>query len=191
MVCSGGPAAGPVQEPSSPIVGRDRLILAELAHDDATVTFTGLRRRIGIHPQSLTRALQRLEEAGDIVSDDGGYRVTEQGHDALHGAAVPDEERTELVRLLLGPDARAEDVVAALEGRWFEGLRWYGKADGPGETRLLWTIDPEGTLVRLRIVGGSLIIEVAAPWDEAGPAFASLRGLITAVADLYGKPLTV
>jgi hypothetical protein len=165
--------------------GRPRLILQALAHDGADVTFTGLRRRLGLHPQALTRELRRLEEAGTIEHD-RTYRLTELGRAALHDAMPQEHDAVELVRLLLPPDLDAQDVEAALAGRWFEALRWYGRGGGPGEVVLMWITQPDGILVRLRIIAGVAVVEAESAWDDGAQAFAALQPLLAALAPLFG-----
>lgn len=178
----GAPAA---PRPGPRLSGRTRLILQALAHDDAEITFTGLRRRLGLHPQALTRELRRLEADG-AIEHDGAYRLSEEGRAALHDSLAADAETVELVRLLLPPDLDAADLADALAGRWFEALRWYGRGDGPGEVLLMWVTEPDGVLVRLRLVGGVAVIEAEAAWDEAAQAFTALQPLLAALAPFFG-----
>src|SRR5512136_3427795 len=55
----------------------DREVLEFLSKDPAAqVAFQGIRRRLGIHPEQLSRALHRLGEDGLVQKTDLGYRVT-------------------------------------------------------------------------------------------------------------------
>ena len=56
---------------------RDADVLALIETEDlATFTFDGLKRRTGLHSETLSRILSRLEEEGIIKKDHEGYRVT-------------------------------------------------------------------------------------------------------------------
>src|SRR5207245_10653735 len=55
----------------------DREVLEFLSHDpDSQVAFQGLRRRLGIHPEQLSRALHRLADSELVERPDLGYRVS-------------------------------------------------------------------------------------------------------------------
>ncbi len=176
LITLGAPAEPAQHRPLAQ--GRPRLILQELARDNAEVTFTGLRRRLGIHPQALTRELRRLEEEQLVERAAGSYRLTQDG-EARVSQAEPQSaaELLEVLRLLLPPGADAETVARALAGRWFNNLRWYGRADGPGELVLLWLTEDQGSLVRLRLVAGTLVIEA-----ESGASEPGIAPLLAAVA---------
>jgi len=151
-------------EPSSRPLGRD-LLLRELARDDAVVAFTGLRRRLGLHPETLTRRLRRLEEAGLVERAEEGYRLTEAGRTGMAGAAQAVEESMEVLRMVLPPEADEAALAEALSGRWVEALRWYGRSDGPGERLLIWTT--RDGVVRVRIGAGAVTVEVGRLADAA------------------------
>ena len=58
----------------------DKKVLSLLNQDsdvnDNQYTFNGLVRKLGIHQQSLTRSLHRLETAGLVKKTDYGYKLT-------------------------------------------------------------------------------------------------------------------
>lgn len=164
---------------------REARVLAALAeHDDGAVAFSGLRRRLGLHQQVLSRTLRRLEREGLVAHETAGYRATPQGSAAVRPAMTePARPVLTLVHALLPPEVEAADVSKVLARRWFGGLRWYAESESLGETTLTWLTD-EGGHVRVRVSAGALTVE-AEP-DEAGePAFPPLRALVAAVADIY------
>jgi len=56
---------------------RDADVLALIETEDlATFSFDGLKRRTGLHSETLSRILSRLEEEGIIKKEREGYRVT-------------------------------------------------------------------------------------------------------------------
>src|SRR2546421_12611193 len=55
----------------------DREVLEFLSHDpDSQVAFQGLRRRLGIHPEQLSRALHRLADSELVGRTDFGNCVS-------------------------------------------------------------------------------------------------------------------
>src|SRR5437879_7625379 len=55
----------------------DREVLEFLSQDPSTqVAFQGLRRRLGIHPEQLSRALHRLAQDELVERTELGYRVS-------------------------------------------------------------------------------------------------------------------
>ncbi len=56
---------------------RDADVLALIETEDlATFSFDGLKRRTGLHSETLSRILARLEEEGIIKKGPEGYKVT-------------------------------------------------------------------------------------------------------------------
>lgn len=164
----------------------DALSLESQGEGDAHVTFQGLRRRLGLHQQALTRTLRRLEDAGLVARDEKGYRPTESGYAATTRASHGDpREVLTVVQALLPPDLDAAAVARRLARRWFHGLRWYGESEAPGETTLTWLSDADGSRIRLRVSGGALTLETEVAPGASERAFASLHALVAALADLY------
>src|SRR5438445_251203 len=60
----------------------DKKVLSLLNQDsdlnDNQYTFNGLARKLGMHQQSLSRALRRLEDAGIVQRTENAYRRMEQ-----------------------------------------------------------------------------------------------------------------
>ena len=69
----------------------DTNVLHVLEEENLTsFTFGGLKRRLGVHPESLSRALYRLEDQGIVEKGLGGYEVTPKAKEflrfhSLHG----------------------------------------------------------------------------------------------------------
>ena len=163
-------------------------VLAELARqEEGRTAFQGLRRRLGLHQQALTRTLRRLERQGVVAHDDQGYALTGQGHAALRGRAplARHGETLPLLQALLPPSVTAEDVAERLARRWFRDLRWYGRADGPGGTTLSWLTVDRGLLVRVRFQAGMAVLEVEVPPGERLEAFPAAQAVLRAISDLY------
>lgn len=192
---------------NAPVVPeREASVLAELAREpDGQVAFQGLKRSLDLHQQVLARTLKRLAKDGLVAKDRSGYRLTEQGFaalcasDAVPARATP-REVLSVVQAVLPPHVASKDVADRLERRWFKGLRWYGRTDGPGETTLTWVAPPsaasagrgdalaaaagDDARVVVRLSGGAVNVEIEMGEDGAG--FAAVRGILSALAEAYG-----
>ena len=179
----------PAQDASWDLDDREFDVLAELARqEEGRTAFQGLRRRLGLHQQALTRTLRRLERHGVVEHDSQGYALTGQGHAALRGRAPLAARRSEvlpLLQALLPPSVTAEDVADRLARRWFRDLRWYGRADGASGTTLSWLTVDRGLLVRVRFQAGMAVLEVEVPPGERLSAFPAAQAVLRAISDLY------
>lgn len=170
---------------------RDREVLAELARaGEGKTAFQGLRRRLGLHQQALTRTLRRLERSGVVARSDEGYALTVQGRAAVRGQVptVPRGEPLPVLQALLPPSVTADEVAERLARRWFRDLRWYGREDRGGEVRLNWLTVDTGSLVRVRFAGGVATLEVELGRGEALSRFPAAQAVLKALADLYAAP---
>ncbi len=167
---------------------RQRTILAELAREDeATVAFQGLKRRLELHQQKLTRSLDRLVDHGLVASTEHGYRLTDAGWERLAGRQTngPRCRDRPIAQMLLPPDLEVEAVAEALAERWFKGLRWYGRADGPGETTLIWLTEGAHDIVRLRLAGSTATVTTDCCQELEVSTYAALHPILSAVTELY------
>jgi len=57
------------------IRGLDERVLSTLQGLQGQIAFSGLKRVLRAHPESLSRSLRRLEREGRIEHIDGGYRA--------------------------------------------------------------------------------------------------------------------
>jgi DNA-binding Lrp family transcriptional regulator len=167
---------------------RERDVVQELARSvDGRTAFQGLRRRLGLHQQALTRTLRRLERQGVVSRSEQGYSLTVQGRAALRGQ-VPAVKRGEILpvlQALLPPSVTADEVADRLARRWFRDLRWYGREDKPGEVALHWLTVDTGSLVRVRFAGGMAVLEVELGRGETLDRFPAAQAVLKALAELY------
>lgn len=114
----------------------DDRILLTLQGLSGRIAFNGLRRALGAHPESLARALRRLEREGLVDRSESGYRALHSEPEAGRSLAAAALQPIARVRLPLGisPDS----VLGRLSGRWFGSLRWVGAIDRPGGRLLTW-----------------------------------------------------
>jgi hypothetical protein len=123
----------------------DDRVLETLESSRGRVAFSGLRRMLHVHPESLSRALHRLEREGLVEHGDGGYR-------SLVAGPAPDvdasADRRAIARVELPPGTPPAAVVSRLTGRWFGTLRWVGAFERGREHLLVWARrDGQGTVL--------------------------------------------
>ena len=132
------------------------------------MAFNGLRRALEVHPESLSRALRRLERYGMVVRSEGRYRLTGGPGAARPGAGLPADWRTIAEVELAGAFDPAQ-VLGTLAGRWVGNLRWEGVYDRDGSSFLVWsrTDGPGHLLLGLR--DRHLKVYVESPDDPSDP----------------------
>jgi DNA-binding transcriptional ArsR family regulator len=123
----------------------DGRIVDQLERLRGRISFGGLRRALGAHPESLSRALRRLEREGVVDRTDDGYRLLTAGPP---GPGDPWASDRVLAELKLPPGFDPTSAVGRLNGRWFGSLRWVGASQRGAEHRLVWSRrDGTGDLV--------------------------------------------
>lgn len=127
------------------------------------LAFSGLRRVLGTHPESLSRSLRRLEREGLVEHADGGYR-------ALVAPATVDARTDRVLRSIaridLPPGTDPRILLGRLAGRWFGTLRWVGLLERPEGELLAWARRDGGELVLLGLNRG--VLTVYAPGAREG-----------------------
>jgi hypothetical protein len=140
----------------------DRVLIA-LQELHGRIAFSGLRRVLRAHPESLSRSLRRLEREGLVERGDGGYRAL-SGDAPIDASAVSQLRPIARVQVPFG--TAPETVHRRLAGHWFGNLRWVGVIDRPSQRLLAWARRDGSGYVLLGIHGGSLRVYVP---DEPGP----------------------
>lgn len=171
---------------------RERRVLAHLPEEGGGATgFEGLRRRLDLHPQALSRVLDRLEERGIVADGEDGYHRTAGGDPALAAEppAVPGCPREPVAAGTLPPSVDPDRVRQALAGRWFDGLRWFGWRSRPDGADLLWLARGDEALVLLRLVEDRYLLgaEPRDPTTTAHPSVAAAP-LVEALGAIVGDP---
>ncbi len=145
------------EDASAPL---DERVVSLMTDFPGAITFAGLRRTLGIHPESLSRSLRRLERDGRLVRTEGGYRLA--GASPAPGAVppvhgwFPREGDRLAVEVRLASEESAERVLGSLAGRWFGNYRWVGSYEGEERTTLVWTSSGHAGSLAL-VVEGSLL----------------------------------
>ncbi len=165
MTLDGGTSADPDAEPELRELDID--VLRTLGGDQGTVAFQGLRRRMNVHQERLSRSLQRLEEEGLVSRGPKGYVLTDKGAAfAQRWFALPKDDPTVILHSFLPTELSPAQVASRLEGRWFGNLRWLGAKDNEDGSVLRWVTEETGVEVALRISWGRIVVETNASSRE-------------------------
>jgi len=147
--------------PASSVGDRDSDILAFLSEEEFTFfTFEGLKRRLGLHPETLSRILNRLEQEGIVKKSSEGYKVTREiaKHLKLHQTNNA-ESRVSLLQTYLPSDIPVQQLISSLRGKWFGLLRWLGLSETNESITLKWITEDGDIQIDAKITETQLNIE--------------------------------
>jgi hypothetical protein len=139
---------------------RDADVLALIETEDlVTFTFDGLTRRTGLHSETLSRILSRLEEEGILKKEREGYRVTPKITELKLKAPTQEKPTTPLIQTYLPSDLATQHLILELKGKWFGMLRWLGISENHSGVTLKWITEDGGIQISANIQGTALNIE--------------------------------
>jgi len=145
----------------------DREVLEFLSQDPSShVAFQGLRRRLGIHPEKLSRALHRLAEDDLVERTELGYRATPRAMAVVSPSALRSEDAgITILQTYLPANVDLRGLVQALRGTWIGPLRWYGLSEFPDGMRLAWALEDDSIRLETFVRPGQLTVvaKVATP----------------------------
>lgn len=169
---------------------RDTNVLHVIGEEDLTsFTFEGLKRRLGVHPEALSRILYRLEDQGIVEKGLGGYKVTSKVKEFLRFHPLSKREpRVPLLQTLLPFDVSIQQVVSDLRGKWFGMLRWLGYSENDEGITLKWVTEDGGIQVDANFSDGELSIEAKLLWEkDLNVALKASYQLMGYIAKLYSR----
>ncbi len=171
--------------------GKDLDIVAFLETEELTTfTFDGLRRSLSIHPETLSRSLDRLEEKGLVEKTPEGYMVSKRGRElrGLHPLASS-ENLIPLVQTLMPHDVPIDQIVSNLKGKWFGTLRWLGYSKNEDATVLKWVTEDGAIHVDAKFSGEGLDIQAKLlPGRSIDEAVRASHQLMSHIARIYDRP---
>ena len=145
----------------------DTKILTLLNEAGSNYSFKGIMRRLGIHQQSLARALRRLEEMGLVEKSTIGYQLSKQGGAiATVRMEAKGREYMQLLQTHIPVDINPAEIVRTLIGKWFKNIRWVGMIESATGFALQWSSDNGSFQINLRIVSDYIVIETNASTER-------------------------
>ena len=171
----------PISEGELPS-GHDLIVLRAFGEDEDAkdLSFQGIRRKLGLHQETLSRSLHRLQRDGYLERLEHAYRISPKGLSTISRENAEEKKKTEfaepysvsLLRARLPEDVSISELVEALSFRWFGNLRWLGSTLSPDSAVLSWITSDTGLKMSVRIKDESLTIE-SAPVSGSSMAEAS------------------
>lgn len=139
---------------------RDADVLALIESEElAAFTFDGLKRRTGLHSETLSRILARLEAEGIIKKESEGYAVTAKITELKLSQPKNEVPSTPLIQTFLPSDLMIQQLILQLKGKWFGLLRWLGMSTNSEGVTLKWVTEDGGIQIAANIQGSALTIE--------------------------------
>jgi DNA-binding transcriptional ArsR family regulator len=143
-----------------PLSERDTDVLSLIDEEDLTTfTFDGLKRRLGLHPETLSRILSRLEQEGMVKKTPEGYRVTPKVTKLKLHPTRDETSSVSLLQTFLPSNMLTPKLISELKGRWFGILRWLGISENSEGVTLKWVTEDGGVQIAANISGTALNIE--------------------------------
>lgn len=139
---------------------RDADVLALIETEElATFTFDGLKRRTGLHSETLSRILSHLEEEGIVKKEHEGYRVNPKITELKLNTPHKETPTTPLIQTFLPSDLMTQQLILSLKGKWFGILRWLGISENNQGLTLKWITEDGAIQIAANIQGTALNIE--------------------------------
>ncbi len=188
MVVAGGDRS--IESEARDLRESDREVLELLRNEPSSaVGFQGLKRRLGLHPEKLSRALRRLERDDFVEKTDLGYRISSRARAVLSPTAIrPATPAIPILQTFLPPEVHLPGLATYLRGKWFGALRWYGLMETPEELTLSWLSEDDAIQIDARLRTGALSIEarIAEP-SEFPAATVAAHELFQHIAQAYSR----
>lgn len=169
VVASGKQAQVLVQDEVEDLHGNDTKVLSLLNEEGSNYSFKGIMRKLGMHQQSLSRALHRLEEMGFVEKTQAGYKLSKVGESTAAKAIIALPKGRPYIQLLqtyIPVDIRPAQIVRALVGKWFGNLRWIGLIESGTGFTLQWASQDGAFQINLRMVADYVVIETNAAGEK-------------------------
>jgi DNA-binding transcriptional ArsR family regulator len=139
---------------------RDTDVLSFIEEEDlAAFTFDGLKRRLGLHPETLSRILSRLEQEGIVKKNPDGYIVTPKITKLKLHQQHKEKPSTSLVQTYLPSNIPVQQLILQLRGKWFGLLRWLGTSENSEGITLKWITEEGAIQLNASIQGTALNID--------------------------------
>jgi len=123
-------------------------------------TFEGLKRRLKIHQETLSRILSRLADQEILKKGSTGYTLTSKAKKLLKSQPSDSNNPTlPLLQTFLPPQIPIKKIISNLKGKWFGTLRWLGYTITNDSIALKWITDDGGNIISAIFYQGKLHIK--------------------------------
>ena len=136
-------------------------ILHVINEEDLTnFTFEGLKRRLKIHQETLSRILYRLADQEILKKVENGYTLTSKAKKLLKPKSSHSKNTTlRLLQTFLPPEVPIKNIISNLKGKWFGVLRWLGCSMNNEDVTLKWITEDGRTIISAVFSQGKLFID--------------------------------
>lgn len=131
----------------------------------ATFSFNGLKIKLNLHQEILSRSLKRLKELGLIYKTKLGYKSTKNGKIIISKLKrISNEKRsnlkyTQIMQVSVPFRLPNQQIVQNLSGKWFSNLRWIGMIQNVTGYQLKWKDIEDFIEIVLYLSNNNIIIE--------------------------------
>jgi hypothetical protein len=139
-----------------------------MAEADSTYTFQGIKRKLGLHQEKLTRILKRLEDDNLVLKTDEGYKATHHSRRTRHVSLNGDEP---VIQGQLPPGTNFEDFLSKVKGRWFKNFRWLGYSNNENGPSLYWITEDNRFEVKVEVTPAEIAVwsQATSPKETSSP----------------------
>lgn len=127
------------------------------------LSFNGLKIRLNVHQEKLSRSLKRLKQLELIEKTQTGYKSTITGK-KIFSRLFKTKQHTsrkniQILEMYLPFKVLNKKVVDTIEGRWFGNLRWIGIIQSLTGYQLQWRDIENFIEITLHISDNNIIVE--------------------------------
>jgi DNA-binding transcriptional ArsR family regulator len=141
---------------------KEKSVLQVIIEESLTnFIFDGIKRKTGMHQETLSRTLARLEHAGIITKTSEGYVVADNAkeHFPIPLGYSSSSIHVPLIQTMLPQDVDLECILSGLQGKWFGTLRWFGRSKTESNITLKWLTEDGKVQIEALFSDSSLSIE--------------------------------
>ena len=124
------------------------------SENDAIYSFQGMKRRLGLHQEKLTRILKRLEDDHLVLKTDEGYKVLHHPRRTTRHL----DEGEPVIRGQLPREIDPSILTSKLKGRWFKNFRWLGYSTHPSGQSLYWITEDGRFQLVVRLAPAEILV---------------------------------
>jgi DNA-binding transcriptional ArsR family regulator len=125
---------------------------------NAHFSFQGLRRRLGLHQETLTRTLKRLEDARAIERSADGYTLKSPVSNFSFSVRTNPPVSKPIVEAYLPAQVDVTVLFQRLRGKWFGNFRWLGYSHDGNLLSMSWISDDGRMELQARINSDKITI---------------------------------